>query len=566
MARLPQPGADDGQWGEILNDFLSQSLDSGGELRPNTVGEAQLQQNAVTSDAIAPGAVDSAALAPNAITKADIGLSDVDNTSDANKPVSIAAQSALDAKVAKAGDIMTGPLIVDSVDGFTAQGSSFKTQITPNNIVFNRAGVSYIQQKSAAGSLMLTTRNTADSVDVNRVHLTGGDVATFRVTNANMFIGDSNASANKLDVDGSVRVAGKIVNVTDPTVAQDAATKNYVDSTRVNKAGDSMTGALTIAGNINNVPVLSVAQNGGSTRIIQASASGVVKFYVDNAGSFRMGANATQPAGVLHIDMPSAGSATVSQVGLSIRAMSGHTGDLVSIQDSASAVMLSVMADGKLNMNTRRIINVTDPSNAQDVATKNYVDTADALRVTKAGDTMTGNLVMNNGQGATLTLSSNDISFNRTSASYIAQNGVGGWLAFTTRNASNVTTQRVTISAGDTATMRTLNTNLMIGTNNSSTNRLDVEGNARITGRIIEVVDPVNAQDAATKNYVDTQTNSRGLPSGGTTGQMLVKSSATNYATTWAPAVPAVLLTATQGVNDIPAGTPANTVVYRLLE
>ena len=33
------------------------------------------------------------------------------------------------------------------------------------------------------------------------------------------------------------------------------------------------------------------------------------------------------------------------------------------------------MISGNINLNTHKLINVTDPTNAQDVATKNYVDT-----------------------------------------------------------------------------------------------------------------------------------------------------------------------------------------------
>lgn len=43
-------------------------------------------------------------------TKSSLGLENVDNTSDANKPVSTAQQTALNGKVAKAGDTMTGEL------------------------------------------------------------------------------------------------------------------------------------------------------------------------------------------------------------------------------------------------------------------------------------------------------------------------------------------------------------------------------------------------------------------------------------------------------------------------
>lgn len=34
MARLPQPGSDDGSWGGILNDFLSQAHNADGSLKP----------------------------------------------------------------------------------------------------------------------------------------------------------------------------------------------------------------------------------------------------------------------------------------------------------------------------------------------------------------------------------------------------------------------------------------------------------------------------------------------------------------------------------------------------
>lgn len=42
MARLPVPGSDSGTWGNLLNDFLSQSLAADGSLLNGVVSESKL--------------------------------------------------------------------------------------------------------------------------------------------------------------------------------------------------------------------------------------------------------------------------------------------------------------------------------------------------------------------------------------------------------------------------------------------------------------------------------------------------------------------------------------------
>lgn len=47
MARLPIPGKDNGTWGDILNDYLSQSLAADGTLKPDSVSASQIQDGAI---------------------------------------------------------------------------------------------------------------------------------------------------------------------------------------------------------------------------------------------------------------------------------------------------------------------------------------------------------------------------------------------------------------------------------------------------------------------------------------------------------------------------------------
>lgn len=98
MARLPQPGSDSGKWGDILNEYLSQSHNTDGTIK---VG---------------------------AVTKADIGLSNVDNTSDANKPISVFTQAALDQKLTTASlDSQTAAKIQDSESATSGALSALTT-------------------------------------------------------------------------------------------------------------------------------------------------------------------------------------------------------------------------------------------------------------------------------------------------------------------------------------------------------------------------------------------------------------------------------------------------------
>ncbi|HEU0266165.1 MAG TPA: hypothetical protein VFQ70_00890, partial [Candidatus Saccharimonadaceae bacterium] len=53
MVRLPSPGGDAGEWGEILNSFLLTAHNDDGTLKDNSVTASQIAPNAVTSMSLA---------------------------------------------------------------------------------------------------------------------------------------------------------------------------------------------------------------------------------------------------------------------------------------------------------------------------------------------------------------------------------------------------------------------------------------------------------------------------------------------------------------------------------
>ena len=57
MVRLPNPGGDQGDWGHILNEYLSQSHENDGSLKPDTVGSDQIKDKSITSVQLADNSI-----------------------------------------------------------------------------------------------------------------------------------------------------------------------------------------------------------------------------------------------------------------------------------------------------------------------------------------------------------------------------------------------------------------------------------------------------------------------------------------------------------------------------
>jgi len=121
---------------------------------------------------------------PTGITKSDVGLANVDNTADASKPISTATQTALDLKAPIASPTFTG-----TVSGITS------SMVGLGNVDNTRDTLKPIST---------ATQNALDA----KLATAGGTMS------------------------GAIAMGtNKITGLGEPTSAQDAATKNYVDTT-----------------------------------------------------------------------------------------------------------------------------------------------------------------------------------------------------------------------------------------------------------------------------------------------------------------------------------------------
>ncbi len=124
MARLPQVGGDNGDWGVILNDFLSQSHSSDGSLKNDTVGTPQIKDGAVTNATVATNSLTEDKFSPAVQTKLN---------SSASTPDGSITEAKLDAALAT--KINTPPTVpVTSVNTKTGAVSLGKTDVGLGNV------------------------------------------------------------------------------------------------------------------------------------------------------------------------------------------------------------------------------------------------------------------------------------------------------------------------------------------------------------------------------------------------------------------------------------------------
>lgn len=147
------------------------------------------------------------------ITKTMVGLGNVDNTSDASKPISTATQTALDAKAAATHTHVIADVtgLQTALDGKQASGSYAATVHT--HAIADVAGLQTALDGKAASSHTHTASQITDfttavqaaaPATTNASLLTSGTLADARLSGNVVLTGDSRLSNTRVPTDGSV--------------------------------------------------------------------------------------------------------------------------------------------------------------------------------------------------------------------------------------------------------------------------------------------------------------------------------------------------------------------------
>jgi hypothetical protein len=399
----------------------------------------------------------------------------------------------------------------------TSTGQATLATADINGGTIDGAVIGGASAQTITGTLVTATTRFDGDITGNVTGNVGGNL-TGNVTGnvegnltGNVTASSGSSAFNNLTVNGTLDVTGTtIANVTDPSSAQDASTKNYVDTAdalKANLASPNFSGNPT-------VPDQSASDNSGkiantkyvTTAVANLVASAPVALDTLNELSIALGNDAnfsTTITNSIATKLPLAGGTMTGDIVLNGSPSANLHPSTKLYTDTADALKLNLTGgtmSGAIAMGTSKITGVGDPTANQDASTKVYTDTQRDTRVAKSGDTMSGNLAMGNNKitGVATPTASTDVATKGYADTVMGSNtqaatSAGQAASSATAAASSATAaaSSETNAASSAATASTASNNAttlydlfddrMLGTK-SSAPTVDNDGNALLIG------------------------------------------------------------------------------------
>ena len=317
---------------------------------------------------------------PTGIVKADVGLSNVDNTSDADKPVSTATQTALDAKASNTA------LSTHNSDTTDVHGIADTALLATKTYATQAAA-------DAVAGIILTAPSTLNTLS---------ELATALGEDANFSATITSSIATKLPLaggtmTGNIAMGGaRITGLNAPTDSDEVATKSFAEI----KASDAQTDAQTYASNAVST------HNSDSTSVhgIADTALLATKEYADGAVSTH-NSDTTDVHGIADTALLATkqyadtavsthNSDTTDVHGISNTAnlvytvdLSGHNSDTTDVHGISNTANLVYTTDlSGHNSDTTNVHGIADVSA---LATKTYADDAVGVEITNRNAAIT---------------------------------------------------------------------------------------------------------------------------------------------------------------------------------
>lgn len=323
---------------------------------------------------------------PHIVTKAQVGLGNVDNTSDANKPISTATQAALDDKLGLAGGTMFGAIhmgeqkVVNLGDGAAPRDAVNLQQLDvkadASDLTSHEAqqGVAGVHLPAGGTSGQVPTRGTGSTVawtdppsapvqsvngNTGAVVLAAGDVGAVPAADEGQangvatLDGSGKVPAAQLNVSGGFNYLGSWDASTNTPTLADASGSNG-DMYKVSVAGSQDLGSGTVAYEVGD-HVVYVA--GTLNRWDRFAASEAVSSVAGKTGVVTL---VKADVGLDQVDNTLDTAKPVSTA-----------------QQAALDTKLNLAGgtmSGTIDMGTNKAINLGTPTGPADAATKTYVD------------------------------------------------------------------------------------------------------------------------------------------------------------------------------------------------